>query len=400
MTTIDVDGPLIVGGGPVGTIAAIGLARSGIGATLLERGPIEVASEWRGSTVHPPTLEILDRWGVGSGALSGGLRVPVVQYRDVEIDDVVQFDYGRLAGRTRFPFRMQYEQYKMLRDLRDAARSSSSIDVRYGCEVVAVDPGDDDRPASVTTRAGDVFRSHCVIAADGSHSAVRRALQIEMHGTTYPTWSIVIATSIAIESFRPGIAAVSYWSGPDGRISVIRTPDTWRIALSTDDPLDDDASSDTVHPRVDAAMSWIVGEGNWQASSLLQHQAYRSHQRVAATFRSGRVVLVGDAAHLAATTGGMGLNSGIHDAYALVGLLVPVWTSGDEAEALATYALRRRQVAVDSVQPATSANRAAADARELDARRDRLGSLAAVAADPAQHDEFVARASMLDAVDL
>jgi 3-(3-hydroxy-phenyl)propionate hydroxylase len=402
----------IVGAGPAGLLAALGFAAHSIDTVVIEAGPVDVAPEWRGSTLHPPTVEILDDLGLADEALAAGIRVDRLQYRDLVLDDVVELHYRAIADRTRFPFRLQYEQYKLLTGLRRAADASPHVTVHYECPITQVEPGDDASPALVTVRpAGATERSvtaRWLIGADGSHSIVRAALGVGMAGDTYPTSSLVVATDVAFEQLRPGLGPVSYWTGPTGRMSLIRTPDTWRVALSTSEAVPGpDTTEAGIEPRADglhehflAAISRLCGERAWRDGDVRQHETYRSHQRVADNFRVGRTVLIGDAAHLTATTGGMGLNAGLHDADDLVHRLAGALASGRDEHAAATaYANARRQVALEIIQPATRAARAESDLTDLAARRDRLTRLQSIASDDRRAAAFLAKASMLDALD-
>jgi 3-(3-hydroxy-phenyl)propionate hydroxylase len=399
---------VIVGAGPVGLAAALGFAARGIPTIVFESGPVDTQPEWRGSTIHPPTLEILDALGLADDALRRGVRVDTIQYRDLELDDVVEMHYAVLAGRTRFPFRLQYDQYKLLRALRDAAEAASDVDVRYEHAVVGVEPGDELTPATVVVRTTDGATTRVsarwVVAADGSHSAVRAALAVAMSGDTYETLSLVVATDTDFFGLLPGLAPVSYWSGPRGRMSLIRTPDTWRVALTTGDASAGIghhlvSESTGLHPAFVDVMSHIAGERDW--THIRQHQLYRSHQRFAETFHVERVLLAGDAAHLSATTGGMGLNSGVHDAHELVGALAPaILTGTGDYRAAASVAARRRRIAEQFVQPATRTARAALDLTDEAARRRRLRSLQQIASDEERMTAHLVAASMLDVVDV
>jgi len=402
------DAPVVViGAGPVGLTVALGFAAHDVPTVVLESETVDVSPAWRGSTIHPPTLEILDELGLADDALRCGVRVDTIQYRDLELDDIVEMRYEVLAGRTRFPFRLQYDQYKLLRDVRAAALTDPNVDVRFEHTVVGVEPGDQLTPATVMVRTPDdataLVGARWVVAAAGSHSAVRAALGVAMSGDTYETLSLVVATDTDLAALLPGLAPVSYWTGPRGRMSLIRTPDTWRVALTTGDtsvgigPRDSDSTG--LHPAFVDAMSHVAGEREW--TDIRQHQLYRSHQRVADTFHVERVLLAGDAAHLSATTGGMGLNSGVHDAHELVAALAPtIFTGAGDYRAAAGFAARRRRIAAQLVQPATRTARAALDITDEAARRIRLRSLQLIAADDERLTAHLVTASMLDAVDV
>ena len=97
---------IVVGAGPVGLVAALGLAQNGIKVLLLEKNSSEVPPQWRGSTIHPPTLEIFEDLGIAQEIIAGAIKVEVLQYRDLEIDEVINFEYSCLNGLSKFPFRL------------------------------------------------------------------------------------------------------------------------------------------------------------------------------------------------------------------------------------------------------------------------------------------------------
>src|SRR5699024_4966176 len=146
-----------------------------------------------------------------------------------------------------------------------------------------------------------------------AHSSVRNALGLEFSGFTYAAQSLVVATPFPFEKYVDQMTPVTYWSGPHGRVSTIRTPDLWRVAITTDVPageLPDAHNTNPHHAFTNMVRTMFAGQVEPRAIELRQHQFYRSHQKVAETFRVGRVLLAGDAAHLASTTGGTGFNSG------------------------------------------------------------------------------------------
>ena len=124
-------------------------------------------------------------------------------------------------------------------------------------------------------------------------------------------------------------------------------------------------------------------------------QLYRVHQRVADTFRVGRAVLVGDSAHNNNPSGGMGMNSGIHDAANLADKFERI-RSGEADDILDNYARERRQYANESVQLYTDQQYNNMVMSEEEPRQKRNKSLAETAADPAKARAYLLRASMLE----
>jgi 3-(3-hydroxy-phenyl)propionate hydroxylase len=120
-------------------------------------------------------------------------------------------------------------------------------------------------------------------------------------------------------------------------LAILRTPDVWRVLLPVPSEAIENESLDRdfVVERMKAVVPDI------DADQALEWSLYEVHQRVATTFRKDRVLLLGDAAHINSPLGGMGMNSGIHEAFYLAERLAHVWSGGDE-HGLDEYAANRR----------------------------------------------------------
>lgn len=389
----------IVGGGPAGMVAALALHQRGVAVTVIESDPDQVRSEWRGSTLHPPTLEIFDDLGFAEPILENGVRLERMVYRDLELEEEASFPYELISEFTRFPFRLQYEQYKVLRHLKDAL-VANDIPVLY--EHTVTEFAQDDEAVTIKIESHGTtttLKAEYLLAADGAHSTVRKSLKLDFPGFTYPTQSLIVATPFEFESHVDGLPPVSYWSGPRGRVSVIRTPDIWRLAISTGLSVDDEYEyhGDNPHPAfVDGMNLLLDGAVDPLSIEIKQHQFYRSHQRLASKLRVGRVLLAGDAAHLASTTGGMGLNSGVHDAHQFA----VAFEKDDLDAALDAYAEGRRSVAEKLVQPMTTDNRAGTDLLDRTHRLTRLKELQVQASHHGTARDHLYRAAMLGAAGL
>jgi 3-(3-hydroxy-phenyl)propionate hydroxylase len=132
--------------------------------------------------------------------------------------------------------------------------------------------------------------------------------------------------------------------------------------------------------------------------NVVHRNLYKVHQRVAATFRKGRVLLAGDAAHVNNSVGGLGLNGGIHDAMELVDTLHQVLTRQAGEEMLDRYTRRRRTLNIEFVQEQTILNKKRLEERDPKARQARFDELRATAADGAKHREFLLRTSLIASV--
>src|SRR3954467_6803037 len=158
---------VIVGAGPVGLTAALALARRGVPNLVLAAEP-ELVMELRGSTFHPPTLDMLDEFGVVPSMISSGLKAPTWQFRDRETGPVATFDLALLAGDTNHPYRVQCEQWKLMKFLEEKLRQER-VELRFGHEVTAVRQDDAGVTVTATTSSGPVkVKGRYVMAADGA----------------------------------------------------------------------------------------------------------------------------------------------------------------------------------------------------------------------------------------
>jgi 2-polyprenyl-6-methoxyphenol hydroxylase-like FAD-dependent oxidoreductase len=127
---------------------------------------------------------------------------------------------------------------------------------------------------------------------------------------------------------------------------------------------------------------------------VLEARPYRIHRRIAPTYRAGRVLLAGDAAHLNSPSGGMGMNGGLHDAFNLCEKLVQVWHGADDA-LLDRYVRQRRPVAQEQIIAQAHRNRTRMQERNTGKREATLRDLQAIAASPERAREHLLTTSMI-----
>ena len=383
---------IVAGAGPVGCVAAAVLAGAGVDVTLLEAAP-QLPRELRASTFHPATLDLLDRFSVVGELLRRGLVAPVFAYRDRRTGVVAEFDLGVLADVTDHPYRLQCEQFKLCEIMLDAFARRSGVSVRFGTEVVdAADHGD---AASVLLASGERLEADAVVAADGAASAVRKALGLAFEGMTYEDRYLVLSTPFDMAAELDRLASVNYISDPEEWLVLLRTPGLWRALFPVGEgETDAQALSDHSAQR---RLGGIVARG--RPFEVVHRTIYRVHQRVADRFLVGRVVLMGDAAHINNPLGGMGMNGGIHDAVLLGASLAAVLRGDIGPDRLARHAELRRTLAIDYVRRHTHENAESLAAPDGAARQRALDRIAARAADPAEARAYMLQASMINAVD-
>lgn len=383
---------LIAGAGPVGLSVALALARQGVSCQLFEALP-SLSDEARASTFHPPTLELFAQWGVVDAVLAHGLRVTRLQYWERETRALVaDLSYERIAADTPYPFRLQCPQSVVTRLLLPALRETGRAQVHFSHRAVRCSQDAGGVRLQVEGPEGlREVRGRYLVAADGARSALREFLQVPFPGFTYEDRFLLVASDLALERWFPGLGPVAYIFDPREWVIVMRQPDRLRTVFRLDPGADADEALQPSHVR--ARMQGFIGEEvPWTLHSV---SLYRVHQRVADRFRLGRVLLTGDAAHINNPTGGMGMNSGIHDAALLASALYPALRAGDEA-GLDHYAEVRRNAAIALVQQHTAQRYQDLSTEDQAQRQRRDQALRAAAADPVLERAYLLRASMLE----
>lgn len=364
---------IVVGCGPVGLTAALCLARRGVQVLALEKRA-ELGTASLASTIHPPTLEILDELGVLEPVVSRGRVADRIQHRTPD-EVFAEFHLQDLAGETRFPYRLHLEQSRITPVMLERLTALANAEVRFGTAVVGVQPSASG--AVAVLQDGRRLSGRYLLAADGAHSAVRQSLGIGFDGVDYPDKILRLLTTDDLDRLLPGLAPVSYLYHGAGSISFLQMSDCWRIILRVP------AETEELEAMDEA---WILSR--FQAvlprcerlPRIAARDVYGASRRVAGSFRSGRAYLIGDAAHVTSTRGGMNMNCGIHDAAALARGIV-AGTADAAADA-------RRWVAVEALIPRTD--------RSVSGGEAWRATLRDMAADETAATEYLRRSAMLD----
>jgi len=388
---------LIAGAGPVGLCAALGLAQCGVPVTVLEAEP-GLTHDLRAGSYHPPTIEMLEDLGLGEALLERGIIVRRWQYWDRVEGLIAEFDLGLLAEETRHPYRLHLEQHRLTPLLLDRLGAYGDAKVLFETRVESVTQDDDGVAVTAETPDGPAgFRGRWLVGADGGRSAVRKALRVAFDGFTWPERLLVASTTTDLEAF--GFAYNAYMADPALWAAIFKVPDDgppglWRVAYPTDLSIDEREVLDD--EAVQHALAEILpADGPFP---LKYRRTYRVHQRVAGTFRVGRVLLAGDAAHINNPLGGLGLNGGIHDAVNLAEKLAAVFHGEAEPTLLDRYDRQRRPVNLEHVQKQSIRNKNLMEAKDAQVRQRRNAEMRALAADPERARAHLLDTSMINSV--
>ena len=388
---------LIAGMGPAGLVAALILSRAGIPVSIFE-AQAELPTALRASTFHPPTLDMLAELGIADLLVADGLKAPTYQWRDRSTGDAATFDMSCLAGQTAYPYRLQCEQWKLTRIAAKMLQDEGKADLHFGMSAQAVTQDADGVSLTLTDADGNTReeRGAFLLGADGASSAVRQAMDIPVEGFTYPEQWVVASTPIDFAEKIPGLSPVTYTADADEWFVLLRTRDLWRVLI----PVADDANPDEVMSDafIEAKLQGIAPHDG--PYTIAHRTIYRVHQRVAETYRVGRVAIAGDAAHINNPLGGMGMNGGIHDGVNLAHKLVAILQDGADMDTLLDhYSAQRRAIAEEYVQNHTHQNKQVIEESDPVKRAAHLARLKQVADTPSDLLAYVRKGAMMDAVE-
>jgi 3-(3-hydroxy-phenyl)propionate hydroxylase len=382
---------IVVGAGPSGLTAALFLVRGGVPVTVLE-SRTEIYDDPRAATFHPPTMEMFEASGVTKRLHDLGIICPQWQFRGREEGLIAEFDLGLLSDITRYPYRLQCEQHKLVAILAELLANERDFDIRYGATVE--DVKQNGSGVTVFTADGSVYEGSYVIGADGGRSIVRKSQNIDFAGFTYQERFLVITTENDFAD--SGFAYSSYVSDPREWCALFKVPGKgppglWRVVFPT-----------PPEATVEELLDFTTAQGRLQGFiparspyAIVHTNLYTVHQRVAHTYRRNRALLAGDAAHVNNPLGGMGMNFGIHDAVALAAALTRV-LNGAPDDLLDLYDRQRRYVANAFLQAMTIQNKRTLEEKDPLKRRERLEEIRFTAADPAKARDFLMRTSMFE----
>tara|TARA_B100001013_G_scaffold24664_1_gene13663 strand:- start:63 stop:1262 length:1200 start_codon:yes stop_codon:yes gene_type:complete len=386
---------IIAGAGPVGCVVGLILARAGISVTILETEN-DLIPELRASTFHPPTLDMLDDLGVTPKLIDQGLITPKIQYRDLEDGLVAEFDHALIDDRTKHPYRLQCEQFKLTRIIAEMLKEFPHAEISFDSKFVDASQTDNAVRVFYETPAGsEQVTCDYLIGADGSRSEVRKSQKIEFQGFTYPEQFVTVSVPEDVDKIVPGMGHVCYIAHPTQWCALIHAPDYWRflfpIPMETtkEEAFDDDF--------LEGRLQHLAPHQERYAIQL--RTLYGVNQRVAETYRSGRILLAGDSAHVNNPLGGMGMNGGIHDGVNLADKLVRMYGGGETEELLNLYDRQRRPIAIEYVQAQTMRNKKNLEETDPNVRRQRQDELRDVANNVEKSRELLLQTSMINGLE-
>ena len=336
---------IVVGGGPTGFVTALGLAQAGVDVCLIEAEDA-INHSPRACVYHWSMLDGLERLGIREEAERIGYTKDDYLWLAKRTGERLPYDLTVLSAVTRFPYNIQLGQDRLAEICRDRLAALPNAHVRFSTPLTTLAQDDDSVRVRVEGPEGiEYLQARYLVGADGAGSLVRKSLGLGFDGMTWP--ERFVATNLR-HDFESG----GYWQSTMviddqwGAVIVkITREGLWRCTYMEDASLPERTYLERVPP---AYAHLLPGAGGYE---LVQSSPYKMHQRCADTFRKGRVVLAGDAAHVTNPTGGFGLTTGLFDAFSLWPTLAAVILDRADPALLDVWGEERRRIFLDKTSP-------------------------------------------------
>jgi 2-polyprenyl-6-methoxyphenol hydroxylase-like FAD-dependent oxidoreductase len=331
---------LIVGAGPVGLTMAIELARYGVGVRIIDKAPRRTDKS-KALVVWSRPLELFDRSGCSAALIDAGYKADSVRISAGE----KPLAHIKLEGlETKYPFALMIPQSDTERIL-DEFLNGLGVTVERSVEWKDFTASENSVVSSFQHADGreEALETPWLIGCDGAHSPVRHKLQKEFRGETMPIDWLLADVHLENVSWKPEIDIV--WHS-DGVLALFPiSKDRYRVIA------DIGATQPDAGPRADPTLADVQTildkrfPGGGRASNPIWLTTFRINERKVEDYRSGRVFLAGDAAHVHSPAGGQGMNTGMQDAFNLAWKLAMVVHGAGSERLLSSYSLERSPVA-------------------------------------------------------
>ena len=381
---------VIVGAGPVGLFAAVLLVRAGFSVIVLEKND-HLALDMRASTFHPATLDLLGSVGLAELLVARGSITQGWQYMIHGTKKHAVFDLESISDLTDHPFRLQCEQFHFSNIAVEYLVSSPLFQIRFGHELLRVEDRGNEVDSQVRSPVSEYgLTTPWLIVANGGRSAIRKDMGLAFEGGIFPRTSIALVLNHPFQNDIPGLLGVNYVWTDSGYYGLMQIRDLWRFFYS---PEPEQSAAQALSEPVAQAHLQAIFPAN-EPYELLQRNHYTLQQRCLESFRVGRILFAGDAAHLDSPAGGMGMNGGMHDAQCLVEHLVPVLQGADDS-LLDRYSRRRRTIALEDIQHLSARNYRWLGETDPDKREEIWQELQNIVNDQDKTRNFLLNSSMI-----
>jgi 2-polyprenyl-6-methoxyphenol hydroxylase-like FAD-dependent oxidoreductase len=342
-TILDSNTVLVVGSGPTGMVLVNELLRRGVPCRLIDKNPVFDEGS-RAFTIHARTLEMFEHIGIAHRFMEIGEPCPAITFNFKGLDEATRLDFSRLEN-TRYPFILKLGQAHTERILREHLESSYSFATEWNTELVSLQEGGG--------RFGAVLKHHdaggreelvwprWIVACDGAHSAVRKALGLTFSGRAYEDM-VLQWMDAELTGYLGDDACINYYMSAEEFFLVTKLPGRHHRLYVSDNGAAADPSltpRDAFQRVCNRFLDGVTIAEPFQATKWI------IRTNLAQAYRRQNIFLCGDATHIHSPSGGQGMNACMQDAFNL-GWKIAMCERGEApVSILDTYESERRPIA-------------------------------------------------------
>jgi 2-polyprenyl-6-methoxyphenol hydroxylase-like FAD-dependent oxidoreductase len=365
---------LIVGAGPVGLFTALALSQAGASVTVIEAEP-SISDSPRAMVYFPSSMVALNELGILDEVDQHGVRNSAVGHKVPDLDFFAELSLHALKGIT-YDYQIHAGQDVAARIAHDHA-VKRGVTVLFDHRLESFEQRTDSVIAKVASPEGTkTLQARWMIGCDGARSTVRKMLDIEFEGHTWP--ERFVATNVYCDFTDLGFTMGNFVCDPTymAVIGLIDAHGLWRLTYQEDGNLPAESFMDRLPER------YAYHIPNGFKYEIKSARPYTIHQRCAARLRDGRVLLAGDAAHATNPCGGLGLTTGVWDGMILSDILAAVIRGEENEEILNRYCADRRRVFWEITSPGATENKRIMREADPEKRRQDCIAVQAIADNP------------------
>jgi 3-(3-hydroxy-phenyl)propionate hydroxylase len=347
---------VIAGGGPTGLMLAGELALAGVDVAVVELRESQALVGSRARGLHARTIEVLDQRGIAERFVSQGTPYPAVSFARVRLD------VSDLPTRHNYLLGLPQSRFE---EILAGWVAELAVPIHRGREVVGLTQDDDGVDIEISSSGS--LRALYLVGCDGGRSVVRKTAGIE-----FPGWDPTISSVIAEVELRDE-PELGIRHDANGTQAIGRLDDGKRFGIVVSETYAGQAGESTLR---DLSRALVAAWGtDFGVHSPTWISRFTDMTRQAATYREGRVLLAGDAAHVHYPVGGQGLNLGVQDAVNLGWKLAQVVHGTSPKSLLDTYHLERHPVAARVLQNTMAQTALTRSDARIDALRNTMSEL-------------------------
>ena len=333
---------IVIGAGPTGLTLACDLSRRGFAVRIVERDPTPNRAT-RAKTIQPRSLEVLDDLGAVDHVLRHGVAKLPMRFHEPSgavVDKPPIAIPADDSAHTPYPDPLQIGQFHVEHALRQRLGELGGA-VEFGTEVIGVEQDDDGVTVLLRTADGEqAARARYVVGSDGGKSSTRKYVGLPLVGKSYDEQRWYLGDVTVGSDLDRGHMHI--WPSDQGMLGLTPLGDElWQFQSPI---LPGQAPGEPSLEFYQRLFDERAGTGNVVLTGASWLSVYLVNVRMVETFRQGRVLLAGDAAHVHSAAGGQGMNTGIQDAYNL-GFKLDSILNGALSTLLDTYSEERVPVA-------------------------------------------------------